>query len=262
MADLVESTPNSGIEARWREWWSWLILVLVVVPAMLTTRPGWISADTKVYLYLNPTKLLVWAQSMWNPDVNLGAVTHENMGYLFPMGPYYWLVQQVHIPMWVGQRFWMSALFVAAGGGLLYLGRILGLSPLGRLTGAALYMLSPFVLDYMGRSSVILMPWAGFGWMIAFTILAARRGGWRYPAWFALVVAAVGGINATAIIFTGLGPIIWLLYVGVLKEARWKAVWSAAWKIGLLSFVVSVWWISGLNSSTTGSRGLTVPAPF
>ena len=245
-ADLAPAQITPSSEERWKEWWSWAILTLAVLPAMVATRPGWISADTKVYLYLDPGRLLRSAQSMWNPDVNMGTVTHENMGYLFPMGPYFWLIEKLHVPMWLGQRIWMSALFVLAGAGVLYLGRILGLSSLGRLTGAMLYMLSPFVLDYMGRASVLLMPWAGFGWMIAFTVLAARRGGWRYPALFALVVAAVGGINATAILFTGFGPIVWLIYVGVLKEATWKQIWGAAWKIGLLSFVVSVWWMSGL----------------
>lgn len=244
--DMTRAPAGSTLERRWREWWSWLILFLVVVPAMLATRPGWISADTKIYLYLDPGRLLVSAQSMWDSQLNMGTVTHQNIGYLFPMGPYFWIVHALHIPMWIGQRIWMSALFVLAGAGVLYLGRLLGLSPLGRLAGAMLYMLSPFVLSYMGRSSALLMPWAGFGWMIAFTVLAARRGGWRYPALFALVVAAVGGINATAILFTGLGPVLWLLYVGVLKEAPWRAVWGAAWRIGLLSFVVSLWWMSGL----------------
>jgi arabinofuranan 3-O-arabinosyltransferase len=213
---------------------------------MVATRPGWISADTKVYLYVDPWRLLVSAQSMWNPNLNMGTVTHQNIGYLFPMGPYYWLIHALGIPMWFGQRIWMSALFVIAGAGVLYLGRLLGLSPLGRLAGAMLYMLSPFVLDYMGRSSALLMPWSGFGWMIAFTVLAARRGGWRFPALFALVVAAVGGINATAILFTGLGPVLWLVYVGVLKEAPWRSVWRAAWRIGLLSSAVSLWWMAGL----------------
>ena len=64
----------------------------------------------------------------------------------------------------------------------------------------------PYFLQYAGRISVILLPWAGLPWMIAFTVLALRRGGWRYPALFALVVAMVSGINASSIIYVGVAP--------------------------------------------------------
>ena len=239
-------TQKRGLDARWRDWWSWLLLVVVTFPALMLAKPGWITADTKAYLYLNPWKLIVSSQSMWNPDVNMGTVTHEQIGYLFPTGPFYWLVQSVGMPMWIGERLWFTALFVAAGGGVLYVGKILGLSPLGRFVSAMMYMLSPFLLDYIGRSSVLLTPWAGFGWLVGFTILASRRGGWRYPALFAIVVAAVSGINATAILFAGLGPVAFLLFSVFLKEATWRQVWSAAWRIALLTAVVSLWWVAGL----------------
>ena len=50
------------------------------------------SADTKTYLYLDPSKLLSRAWSMWDPSIGLGTVTHQNIGYLWPMGPFYWLL--------------------------------------------------------------------------------------------------------------------------------------------------------------------------
>ena len=62
-------------------------------------------------------------------------------------------------------------------------------------------MLSPYLLDYAARISVILLPWAGLPWMIAFTIRALRGRRLALPALFALVVQLVGGINATALIF-------------------------------------------------------------
>ena len=30
--------------------------------------------------------------SMWDPHIGMGTVTHQNIGYLFPMGPYYWIL--------------------------------------------------------------------------------------------------------------------------------------------------------------------------
>ena len=67
-------------------------------------------------------------------------------------------------------------------------------------------MLSPYVLDYAARISVILLPWAALPWLIGLAMRAGRQGGWRWPAWFALVIALVGGVNATALLFAGIGP--------------------------------------------------------
>ena len=66
--------------------WSW--------PVSATSRccspnPGMVAADTKQFLYLDPGRLTTGAASMWDPNTGLGTVTHQNIGYLFPMGPYY-----------------------------------------------------------------------------------------------------------------------------------------------------------------------------
>ena len=31
------------------------------------------------------------AASMWDPNIGMGTVTHQNIGYLWPIGPWYWL---------------------------------------------------------------------------------------------------------------------------------------------------------------------------
>jgi arabinofuranan 3-O-arabinosyltransferase len=250
----TEATDARG--PKQREGLLWILLTLAVVPWVLTTKVGWLAADTKAYLYLDPGKLLASAQSMWNPDIGMGGVTHQNIGYLFPMGPYYWLVHALGIPMWLGQRIWLSALLLAAGGGVLFVGRLLRLSPAGRFAGAMVYMLSPFLLDYITRSTALLMPWAGFGWMLGFTILGLRTRQWRWAAAFALVVAAVGGVNATSILFVGIAPLIWILYTAVLREESWRTAFETTFRFGLLSFVVSIWWGAGLWAE--GAYGLNV----
>ena len=170
----------------------WVFLAVISYIPSFLTQPGRVAADTKDYLYLDPGRLIQSAISVWDPDFGAGTVTHQNIGFLFPMGPYYWLVAELHIPMWIGQRFWMGSLFFAAGTGVWYLGRLMGLTRSGRLAAALAYMLTPYVLDYIARISGIVMPWAALGWMMAFTILAVRKGGWRYPALFAVVIALVG----------------------------------------------------------------------
>jgi hypothetical protein len=233
------------------------VLAAISYIPLLFSRPGMVSADTKEYLYLDPGRLIQSAISMWDPDVGTGTVTHQNIGYLFPMGPYYWLMAELHVPVWVSQRLWMGTLFFAAGTGVWVLGRMLGLSRSGQLAAALTYMLSPYVLSYIDRISAILMPWAGAGWMLVFTIRAARRGGWRYPALFALVVALVGGVNATSILLIGLAPALWLVYgVWGSREITWPAAWTTALKLGVLSLGVSLWWMAGLWAE--GAYGINV----
>ncbi len=215
---------------------------------MLWSRPGLVSDDTKTYLYLDPGRYVRDAVSVWDPGVALGTVTHQNIGYLLPMGPFFWAMAELHVPLWIAQRLWMGGLLFAAGAGALYLCRTIGLTGPGRYVAAIAFMFTPYVLQYSGRISVILLPWSGLPWMVAFVILALRMGGWRYPALFALVVALVSGINASSILFVGIAPVLWLPYaVVVAREATWRRAWGVAWKVGLLSALVSLWWAVGLQ---------------
>ena len=233
------TTPGWGLEH--------LALALLAFVPVFAARPGVVTSDTKTYLYLDPARFLSQVASMWYPTVALGTVTHQYVGYLFPMGPYYALTAAAHVPTWVAQRFWLGAILFAAGTGVLYLARTLGVRSGGRSVAALAYMLSPYLLQYSGRISVILLPWAGLPWMIAFAALALRLGGWRYPARFALVIALVSGINASSELYVVLGPCLWLVYaVAVEREATWRQAGAVLAKIALLSALVSAWWIVGL----------------
>ncbi len=224
-----------------------MLAVFAFVP-MLAAQPGVVTDDTKTYLYLDPGRYVRQAVSLWDPHVGLGTVTHQNIGYLLPMGPFYWALAELHVPLWVAQRLWMGCLLYAAGAGALYLCRVLGLTGPGRYVTSLAFMFTPYVLQYSGRISVLLMPWSGLPWMLAFVILAVRRGGWRYPALFALVVALVSGINASSILYVGIAPALWLPYaVLVAKEATWRRAWGVAWKVAGLVVLVSLWWAVGLQ---------------
>ena len=203
---------------------------------LLAVRPGVVTPDTKTYLYLDPTRFLSQVAFMWNPTVGLGTVTHEYIGYLLPMGPFFAAFHLLGVPVWVAQRLWLGSILFAAGLGVLYLSRILGLRGPGPAAAALAYMLSPYFLQYAGRISVILLPWAGLPCHAGLTILALRRGGWREPALFALVVALVSGINASSIIYVGVAPVLWLLYaVVVLREATWRHALGTGLRIGILT---------------------------
>jgi arabinofuranan 3-O-arabinosyltransferase len=219
---------------------------MAYVPALFTA-PDVVAADTKQYLYTDPGRLVSGAAYLWDPSQFGGGVTHQNIGYLWPLGPYYWLTDTLGVPTWIAQRIWIGSLLFGAAMGVLGLARLLRLSWGGAFVAAAAYGLSPYVLSYVNRTSILLAPWAGLGWMVAFAILAARRGGWRWPALFALVVATVGGINATSLVLCGLAPVLWLVHAAwVSREVPLRRVLAAAGRIGLLTVAASAWWVVGL----------------
>ncbi|MCU1457358.1 MAG: type protein [Actinomycetia bacterium] len=233
-----------------------LLAALSYIPLLLTD-PGKISADTKQYLYLDPARMLGRAVSMWDPNIGLGTVTHQNIGYVFPMAPYYWLFRTIDVPVWVAQRLWLGTILFAAGLGVLYLMRTLGVKGPGVPVAALAFMLSPYSLDYAARISAILLPWAALPWMIALVVRALRERGWRYPAWFAITVTIVGGVNATSLIYAGLGPVLWIFCaVWVNHEVSFRRAAATVGRIGLLTVVTSLWWISGLR--TQAGYGLDV----
>ncbi len=224
-----------------------LVLAAIAYGPLLLTAPGRISADTKTYLYLEPAKLLSRAWSMWDPNIGLGTVTHQNLGYLLPLGPYYWVMETIGVPDWIAQRLWLGSILFAAGTGVRYLLGQLGWKGSGRTVAALAYMLSPYFLAYAARISVILLPWAALPWMIALTARSLRHGGWRDPARFALVVLIVGGVNATALVMVGLGPVLWLFYSRLTEPGvTWGRVAAATARIGLLTGLTSLWWVAGL----------------
>src|SRR5436305_240321 len=84
------------------------------LPSSTLSRHGRVVADIKQYPYLDPGGLLGSAAKIWNPRYSGGTVTHQNIGYLWPTGPYYWLTDALGIPTWVAQRFWFGSILFAA----------------------------------------------------------------------------------------------------------------------------------------------------
>jgi arabinofuranan 3-O-arabinosyltransferase len=139
-APAILRIPATGASSRAQRGLGYALLAALVYVPVLLARPGRVVADTKQYLYLDPGRVLERAWSMWDPNIGLGTVTHQNIGYLFPMGPWYLL---------------------AAGLGVLFLFRTLGLVGPGAVVGALAYTMSPYWLEYAARLSVLLLPWAG-----------------------------------------------------------------------------------------------------
>ena len=151
--------------------------VLVYAPILLT-RQGRVAADTKSYLYLDPGRLLDRVGSLWDPNIGLGTVSHQSIGYLFPLGPFYWFTEQaMGLPSWVAQRLWLGTLLFGAGLGMRYLLRTLDVRGPGVPVAVLAFALSPYALEFSSRLSVLLGPWAALPWLLAFMIRALRVGG-------------------------------------------------------------------------------------
>ncbi len=223
-----------------------IVAAFVAYVPLLATSPGVVGADTKSYLTIDPDRLLSAAAWMWQPDTGLGTVTHQNIGYLWPMGPWFWVFEHLGVPDWVAQRLWLGTMLFVAATGVRHLLRTLGWRGSGVAAASMGYMLSPYVLHYSARISVLLLPWAGLGWLIALTIKSIRHRGWRYPALFALGVTTVGSINATSLLLIGLGPLLWLVHERIILHRPVREIVPPALRIGAASLAVSLWWIAGL----------------
>ena len=64
--------------------------------------------DTKLYLYLNPGRLMSDALSTWDTRQFGGWVPHQVIAYLWPQGPWYWFFDRIGAPDWVAHRLWIE----------------------------------------------------------------------------------------------------------------------------------------------------------
>ena len=231
-----------------------MLAVLAYGPLLLSS-PGRVSADSKQYLYLDPGAFLARIPYVWDAQVGAGGVSHQHIGYLWPMGPWFWLLDAVGIPTWVAQRLWVGTLSMVAALGTRWLLRRFGLSRAGVVAGTLVYLLSPYPLAFTARTSVLLLPWAALPWLMGLTDRAVRDRGWRDPAWIALVVATVGSVNASSMVLVGVGPLLWL-GLSITDRASARRAAGVAGRVGVLGAAVSLWWIVALG--VEGRYGLPV----
>jgi arabinofuranan 3-O-arabinosyltransferase len=241
---VTDRTPAPA--RRWEPGAHLVLAVVAYLPLLLTLR-GRVVADTKQYLYLDPGGVLAGSRSLWDPDWALGTVTHQSVGYLWPMGPWYWLFEAVGAPVWLAQRLWLGTILLAAGAGVLFLGRVFGWGRWPALVAALVYLLSPYPLSYATRISALILPWAGLPWLVGLGVLALRRGGWRDPARLGLVAATVGAVNASSLLYAGLAVVLWFPFaVWVHREATLGRAVATMARIGVAVGAVSLWWVAAL----------------
>src|SRR5687767_6868393 len=139
----------------------------VLVAFAFTQTPRWTAPDTKLDLTQAPGALLARAFTLWDPQAAAGQLQNQAYGYLFPMGPFFWLWHQVGAPAWVVQRLWWCLLLLVAFHGMrLLLTRLAVGTSLSRMLAAFAYALAPRMLEGLGAVSSEIWPMAMAPWLL------------------------------------------------------------------------------------------------
>ncbi len=226
-----------------RQRWIFAIFAAIAFLPPFWSSPGRISADTKSYLMIDPWALLRQTTQLWDSSTGLGTVTHQTIGYLFPMGSWWAAADLLGLADWVTQRLWWGTLVFTALCGAHRLAVTMSVSRRASTVTALAYGLSPYLFTYISRISAILLPWAVLPWMVIIMRRARDEStGWRQPARFALLVLVAGTVNATSIAYAVMGAVIWI----IAEAGSFRTVWSPLWRSALLSVAVSTWWLTAL----------------
>ncbi|HEV8114913.1 MAG TPA: alpha-(1-_3)-arabinofuranosyltransferase family protein, partial [Acidimicrobiales bacterium] len=222
------------------------VLGLVTVAPHLLGGRGRVNADTKQYLYLDPVDLLRRSLSVWDARVGGGSVTHQAVGYLWPMGPFYAVTDLLGLPDWVSQQLWIGGLQMVAALGALALFRHLLPARWLQVPAAAVYGLSPFVLGHITGQSGLLVPFAGLPWLVLLMAKAVESPrSWRWPAAFALVVTTCGSLNGSSLFLALLAPVLWVPFAlaATGREGIRTGV-RVLLRTGLLTLATQLWWLT------------------
>lgn len=217
-------------------------LVCFVLAAMAFIQdPGRIAADTKLDLNINPAGFLERALHLWDPLGFAGQLQNQGYGYLWPMGPFFWLGHAIGMPAWVVQRLWWALLLCVAYIGIVKLAGALGIgSPFTRMLGGLAYVFAPRIVSTMGIISIESWPTALAPWVLIPLVLATKSGAQRKRllALSALAFACIGGVNAVATSVVAIIGLWWLLTRRPVAAMMRTTAW---WLLFLL--LASMWWL-------------------
>lgn len=243
---MVDIASDDGFTARLRRRHRGLVslaVVLAVLALNLLQQPGLITFDTKSDLQFDVTGFLGRSLDAWNGDWTLGGLQNQASGYLFPMGPAFWLGETLYVPMWIWERLWSAAVMLLAYFGVVRLARSWpGIGATGAVLAGLTYMLAPRVLTTVGGLSGETLPSAVLPWTVLPLVLYLR-GRFTAPVAFLLSAATIpwmGGQNATLVVACLILPGLLLLVTegrSWLRRVRDAAAWTG------LALVASLWWL-------------------
>ena len=234
-----------GAVARRREVIPHAVVWVAVIVMNLIQQPGRITFDTKLDLQIDPAGFLARSTELWNADWALGGLQNQASGYLFPMGPVFWLGDVIGVPMWVWERLWSAFVMLLAYEGARRLaGNWPGITRQSALLAGLVYMLSPRALTTVGSLSSETLPGSILPWTLLPLVLYLRG---RMRGWVAFVLSAasvvwMGGQNATVTAACLVLPALLLAFASE-RTLRRRVGDLAAWGslIGLATLPLSRW---------------------
>lgn len=226
---------------RWTDRIHWIAACAPLIALAFVQRPGWIVPDTKLDLTANPGGFLARALSLWDPLAAGGQLQNQAYGYLFPMGPFFWLGEVAGLPSWVTQRLWWALILVVAFVGMrLVLARLGVGTTVSRLIASYAFALSPRMLIGLGAISSEIWPMALAPWVLL-PLIRIEPGGERSAAWrSAVAVLLIGAVNAAATLAALVPAGLWI--VTRIRVVRWRLL--AWWALAVT--MASAWWIGPL----------------
>ena len=241
--DPVSAAADGGWPARWRL--RNAVVCLLLATFAFNSSAGYTSADTKLDLTADPGSFLVRALHLWDAQGAAGQLQDQAYGYLFPMGPFFWLGHEVGMPGWVVQRLWWAALLCAAYLGVVTLCGALRIgSPATRIVGGVAYACSPHILTLLGTNSVEVLPMCIAPWVVWPLVLGStgRLDARRAGLGCGVAVLFMGGVNAAADFAAVLPAVLWLLSRRPTRNSLRLTAWAA-----LGAVLATFWWLVPLT---------------
>lgn len=234
-------SASPELAARWRGRLDRIVPTTFLVALAFVQQPGWTSADTKLDLVVNPGGFLGRALSLWDPLAAGGQLQNQAYGYLFPMGPFFWLGQTLGIPGWVVQRMWWALILVLAYHGVRLVLERLGIGTgWSRIIAAFSYALAPRMLIGLGAISSEIWPMAVAPWILL-PLIAVQQGRERHAALRSGgAILLLGAVNAVASLAALVLPLWWILT----RRGPVRRVLLGWWSLAVV--LATAWWIGPL----------------
>jgi hypothetical protein len=234
--------------------------------AVIATRAGLFTPDTRPDLYQQPGRFLADTLSAWVGGATGLGQANFNAGTA-PVAALMWVIRSLGASPWLAVRIWrLLLLLVGAWGIRRYLGALLGarLTPAGRLLATAFWVANPYVI-VAGSTTPILLPYVLLPWMLLAFLHATRQPrSWRWPALFALAFFAQGGLNAGVVPFFQLLALpAHVLHARYAEGRRWRDLVGVVVRCGVFAVLVSLYWLlpTFLASATGAGIAGSTEAP-
>jgi arabinofuranan 3-O-arabinosyltransferase len=253
----VPPAPDVAPPVRWREAALLAVGAVLLAAAVIGTRWGVFTPDTRPDLYQNPTAFLRSTVQAWVGGASGLGQGNFNAGAA-PVAAVVWVIRTLGAPAWLAVRIWrLVVLLVGAWGIRRYLGALMGrrLSVQARVLATVFWVVNPYVI-VAGSTTPILLPYALLPWtMLAFLKATRSPRSWRWPALFALAFFAQTGLNAGVVPFFQLLALpAQIAHARWIEGRSWRDLVRVLVRCGGFCVAVSLYWLlPSLLASSTGA---------